>query len=331
MAEHELEILFPDNYEFRVQIQRIEYEITLLNISSLCHTANQQFEYFASNKKKSGLYFVDWRINYWNLNDFILINENVESGGAIEAFSLNFKESGYIMSQRFEVEKEVQVDKNSEYSSSVVYIPSIQIDGMAIKKEEIIFAEFITKVDDPILNQIPNAEFIRERSIDNEIHIIYPLHDKARSEERSRNLENTLIKDYSFNYLFNSLQINTNREFSLLQTLYNKIYNSKLIEIFQYPVIDQNQFVNEILKDSNGYLVFHHQLELIIKQVFKCSDEDALLHRRNWNKKIIDKIRSWKEIEFDKGRSLYDLIVSKALLKNAYPQLITYHPTYLFI
>ena len=37
----------------------------------------------ASNKKKPGLYFVDWRINYWNLNDFILINENVKSGGAI--------------------------------------------------------------------------------------------------------------------------------------------------------------------------------------------------------------------------------------------------------
>ena len=78
MIDHELEIFFPDNYEYRVQIQRIEYEITLLNISSLCHMANQQFEYLSSNKKKSGLYFVDWRINYWNLNDFILINENVK-------------------------------------------------------------------------------------------------------------------------------------------------------------------------------------------------------------------------------------------------------------
>ena len=50
MTDHEFEILFPDNYEYRVQIHRLEYEITLLNISSLCHMANQQFEYLASNK-----------------------------------------------------------------------------------------------------------------------------------------------------------------------------------------------------------------------------------------------------------------------------------------
>jgi len=81
---------------------------------------------------------------------------------------------------------------------------------------------------------------------------------------------------------------------------------------------------------SNGYLIYHHQLELIVKYLFNISEDDAINLRRNWNKKLVDKIQSWKEIEFDKGRSLYNLIISKALLKTEYPPLLSYNPVLLF-
>ena len=212
---------------------------------------------------------------------------------------------------------ENKIDKNVEYGGMVYYIPALQIDGVINKRDEIIFPEFISTNQDPLLNTISNAAFIKKYFDPNKeetCHYTYPLNDKKRREETKYFFKKRAIEEYYFNDLFDFLNINNNNDFTLLVSLYNKIYNHKLIDIITHPVIDPSPIINKILKVSNGYLIFHHQLEWILKHLFQVSDSVAMTMRRNWNKKRADKIFIWKEIEFDQGRSLYDLLISKAIL-----------------
>jgi len=334
MTNQELELLFPDQWESRLKFtipEKNNQIITPSNCKSLCEVANQQFEYLDSHKHKSGLYFVDWRLAFWDLNHFLMKSHSIESNNHIELFKEYFKNSTDIMYGRFAYEenRKENKDKNVMYGDWVYYIPALQIDGIKIKKEEVVFPEYITQIDDPVIHDIPNSNFLLElQNIKgHEFHFTYPLKDKERKKETKDFYKTREIEEWGFNDLFEYLQIDNNKD---LVTLYNKIYNSKIIDIFNNPVTDLNPVVNEILIISNGYLIYHHQLELIVKYLFNISEDDAINLRRNWNKKLVDKIQSWKEIEFDKGRSLYNLIISKALLKTEYPPLLSYNPVLLF-
>lgn len=334
MTEQELEYLFPNDFGSHPKKENTNQIITRDNYSSLCQIANQQFGFLVSHKEKSGQYFVDWRLEFWDLNEFLISEKDFELNIDIECFKLNFENSGDIMYERFHDEdKRNEVDKNINYGSWVDYIPALQIDGIINLREDLLFPEYYTDIKDSIFDTIPNAKFIKEKAVDStemQVHFIYPLIDRKMADELKEINVNTEIEDYCFNDLFNFLNIQTNQDFSLLVLLYNKIYNTRLVDIMLNPIIDSNPFINQILSISNGYLIFHHQLESIVKHLFKVSDDTAIEMRRNWNKKLIQKINPWREVEFDTNRTLYDLIISKAILKTEYPPLITYSPFILF-
>ena len=60
---------------------------------------------------------------------------------------------------------ENKIDKNVEYGGMVYYIPALQIDGVINKRDEIIFPEFISTNQDPLLNTISNAACIKKYSV----------------------------------------------------------------------------------------------------------------------------------------------------------------------
>jgi hypothetical protein len=60
-----------------------------------------------------------------------------------------------------------------------------------------------------------------------------------------------------------------------------------ILTIINKPLTTNNLYIRELLSDSNGYLIYKHQLERFIMDKLGYSPEAALELRRNWNKKSI--------------------------------------------
>jgi len=79
--------------------------------------------------------------------------------------------------------------------------------------------------------------------------------------------------------------------------------------------------MDQILMETNGWLLYNYQIEAIFKCVTGLDDEDANRFRRNFNKKKMKELSQYKTIDCF-GENLLDVIFKRALLG------VTYHPKY---
>lgn len=87
--------------------------------------------------------------------------------------------------------------------------------------------------------------------------------------------------------LFNRIANKSSQNVTILNSLYNRVPGEEIIRIINQPIHTTKKYLSELLADSNGYMIYHHQLESFISDLMGYSKEDAKRLRRSWNKKVI--------------------------------------------
>jgi hypothetical protein len=96
-----------------------------------------------------------------------------------------------------------------------------------------------------------------------------------------------IIKKKSFNELSELITSKSYQNLTILKSLYNRVDEIELLKIINQPFISNNKYLIELLKDSNGYLIYHYQLEKFIQDNIGYNMDKAIGLRRSWNKKVI--------------------------------------------
>jgi hypothetical protein len=130
--------------------------------------------------------------------------------------------------------------------------------------------------------------------------------------------ENQSLKP-TFSDLYDLLKIKDEITITMLMSLYNKISADLLLNMLNTQIKSKDKYIDELLKESNGYLIYHHQLEKFVIDKIKVNKKDAIVIRRNWNKKVV-KVRE-KLIQAD----------DYYLIENKMPQYFVFEKSKLFI
>ena len=100
-------------------------------------------------------------------------------------------------------------------------------------------------------------------------------------------------------------------------TLYGTDSNQNPIDIINtskkfksIPLID------DILKPTNGYVLFAHQFEQIYSRIPSASEIEIVTLRKDWNKKKPDAIEFAKQTEITPGLNFYDLLIERTIEEN---------------
>jgi len=73
---------------------------------------------------------------------------------------------------------------------------------------------------------------------------------------------------------------------------------------------------NEFFKNTFGYIVYHHQLEHFYCMITGADKEEAVLFRKNWNKK--KNREDAKKLLINHSFSLYDLLIERCFDNNQF-------------
>lgn len=95
------------------------------------------------------------------------------------------------------------------------------------------------------------------------------------------------LKGETYSDIYNLINCKSKNNLTILNSLYNRVSGAEIIRIINQPIHSTNKYLSELLADSNGYLIYHHQLESFIEIKMGYSSEEALRLRRSWNKKVI--------------------------------------------
>ena len=105
----------------------------------------------------------------------------------------------------------------------------------------------------------------------------------------------------------------------MLMSLYNKISADLLLNMLNTQIKSKDKYIDELLKESNGYLIYHHQLEQFVIDKIKVNKKDAIVIRKNWNKKVV------------KGREKLIQSDDYYLIENKMPQYFVFEKSKLSI
>ena len=91
----------------------------------------------------------------------------------------------------------------------------------------------------------------------------------------------------SFNELYDRIKEPTTQKLTILKALYNHVSPEIITTIINTPIASNNKYIQGLLAESNGYLIYKHQLEQFIMDKLNYSQAAAMELRRDWNKKSI--------------------------------------------
>ena len=126
------------------------------------------------------------------------------------------------------------------------------------------------------------------------------------------------IEDKNFKKTLLELPEITYESLLLFTSLFFKVENHKLINLFQYKNNLPPVELEYLFKDSFGYLIYSHQLEQLYMMITNCGLEEAVDFRRSWNKKnALTRIAS-QQILINNNYSLYDFIYEFTIDENRF-------------
>ncbi len=119
------------------------------------------------------------------------------------------------------------------------------------------------------------------------IRIVLDTHknDRLVHFSGSSRLDDKVSLNLSFNELYNQIIELTDDKLTLLVSLYNRINGKAILSIIN--TINRNEYFLEILSESNGYIIYHHQLEYFLINEMGFSEKEAHELRKSWNKKLV--------------------------------------------
>jgi hypothetical protein len=85
------------------------------------------------------------------------------------------------------------------------------------------------------------------------------------------------------------IKLVTDQNLTILKVLEDKVSPEVILTIINKPLTTNNLYIRELLAESNGYLIYNHQLEKFIMDKLGFTPEAAKELRRDWNKKSIRK------------------------------------------
>ena len=189
------------------------------------------------------------------------------------------------------------------------------------------FSEIIVTVDDPLLDFILiQKDILNDWLLNmniNSIHLVKVADDQGRvvymkgSSYKKETLQK--ITPLSFQQLFNDLHINDNTQLCILLSLYTHVDIKLIKSVFIQHLHDKNDIINEILSESNGYMIYHHQMENILQRLIGITAIESSKICRNWNKKIIAQFDTLKGMVFDEKRTVFELFEEKTLGEGTAP------------
>jgi hypothetical protein len=93
----------------------------------------------------------------------------------------------------------------------------------------------------------------------------------------------------TFQDLFEMIITFNENNLSILKTLYNRVEPDLILTIINKPLNCKERYLGELLKESNGYLIYAHQLERFTRKYLNLTESESVELRRDWNKKSIKK------------------------------------------
>jgi hypothetical protein len=93
----------------------------------------------------------------------------------------------------------------------------------------------------------------------------------------------------SFNELYEKVKDPNAQNITILKALYNHVSPEIILTIINSPLSSKNAYIQGLLAESNGYLIYKHQLEQFIMDKLGLDTAAAITLRKDWNKKSVRK------------------------------------------
>jgi len=93
----------------------------------------------------------------------------------------------------------------------------------------------------------------------------------------------------SFNELYEKVEDPNAQNITILKALYNHVSPEIILTIINSPLSSKNAYIQGLLAESNGYLIYKHQLEQFIMDNLGLDAAAATTLRKDWNKKSVRK------------------------------------------
>jgi len=94
----------------------------------------------------------------------------------------------------------------------------------------------------------------------------------------------------SFNDLYDQIVDLTEEKLSILTSLYNRVDADEILVIMNNSNIHGYFF--QYLRETNGYLIYHHQLECFLLNEMGFDEKESIELRKSWNKKMmVEKVK----------------------------------------
>lgn len=136
-------------------------------------------------------------------------------------------------------------------------------------------------------------------------------HDRLVHFSGSSSDDNNRL-NLSFNDLYDQIVDLTVDKLSILTSLYNRVDADEILVITNSSNI--NGWFLKYLSESNGYLIYHHQLEYFLTNELEFDEKEAIELRKFWNKKLIwekEKVISNKNYNKLVGLMPFDFVFLK--------------------
>ncbi len=100
-------------------------------------------------------------------------------------------------------------------------------------------------------------------------------------------------------------------------TLYSTVSNRNPLEIISNSKTFKSiPLIDDILKPTNGYILYAHQFEQIYSRIPSDSEIEIVALRKDWNKKKPEAIELVKQTKITPEISFYDLLLDRTIEEN---------------
>jgi len=155
------------------------------------------------------------------------------------------------------------------------------------------YVEMILSVEDASIIKFPTIVDKVKEWASNGIRFIRLVTDTVKPDDiiHFSGSSNNPVKSSapSFNELYEKVKDPNVQNITILKALYNHVSPEIILTIINSPLSSKNTYIQGLLAESNGYLIYKHQLEQFIMDKLGLDAAAATTLRKDWNKKSVRK------------------------------------------
>ena len=153
------------------------------------------------------------------------------------------------------------------------------------------YVEMILSIDDANIIQFPSLLDRVVKWKEQGIKFIRMVTDAIRPSEvihlSGTSNNKRLSTKLTFNDIYDDIKQPTEQNFTILKSLYNKVDSEIILKIINTPICSNNKYIKELLQQSNGYMMYQHQMQQFVIDKMGYTSNAAIELTNDWNKKVI--------------------------------------------